>query len=167
MVVSLAAVLVIAVGLPVFAWWIAGRPYWSRLRPGAEPDPWRELVRRHGLSAREAARIATDVPRGVRLPDPRLRRAAVDWARSLIEQEQRVRLPRDPRARPAVVLAVVVGTATALGLLVADVASGEGADVPWVVVAIWVVVGVWDVRRRRGLRRTIELNAEPEPPDAR
>ena len=92
----------IAVGLPLLAWWVAGRPYWSRLRPGAEPDPGRDLVRRHGLSAGEAARIAADVPRGLRLPDPRLRRAAVDRARELLEQEQ-VRLPRNPRTRGLVV----------------------------------------------------------------
>lgn len=106
MTAPLVAVLVIAVGLPLLAWWVAGRPYWSRLRPGAEPDPWRDLVRRHGLSAGEAARIAADVPRGLRLPDPRLRRAAVDWARELLGQEQ-VRLPRNPRTRGLVVVVVI------------------------------------------------------------
>lgn len=106
MTAPLVAVLVIAVGLPLLAWWVAGRPYWSRLRPGAELDAWRDLVRRHGLSAGEAARIAADVPRGLRLPDPRLRRAAVDWARELLGQEQ-VRLPRNPRTRGLVVVVVI------------------------------------------------------------
>ena len=97
----------------------------------------------------------------MRLPDPRLRRAAVEWARELLEQEQ-VRLPRNPRTRGVVVLVVVWG-ATALGLLVSQLASGEGVDVPWGVVAVWLAIGVWDVRRRRVLRRTIELNDEPAP----
>ncbi|MGY1763784.1 hypothetical protein ACI79G_22220 [Geodermatophilus sp. SYSU D00779] len=160
MTTPLIAVLVIAVGLPLLAWWIARRPYWSRLRPGAEPDPWRDLVRRHGLSAGEAAMVAADVPRGLRLPDPRLRRAAVDWARELLAQEG-VRLPRDPRTRGVVAVLAAVWGAAALGLLVAQLASGEGVDVPWGVVAVWVVTGVWSVRRRRALRRTVELNDEP------
>ena len=83
MTAGILAVLVIAVGLPLLAVWTARRPHWSRLRWGAEPDPWRDLVRRHGLSAGEASRIAADVPRGRRLHEPRLRRAAVDWAREL------------------------------------------------------------------------------------
>jgi hypothetical protein len=156
----LVAVLVIAVGLPLLAWWVAGRPFWSRLRPGAEPDPWRDLVRRHGLSAGESARIAADVPRGLRLPDPRLRRAAVDWARELLGQEQ-VRLPRNPRTRGLVVVVVIGWAATALGLLVFHVVSGEAPDVNWFLVAMWLAVGVWGVRRRRALRRTVELDDEP------
>lgn len=160
MTAPLVAVLAIAVGLPLLAWWVAGRPYWSRLRPGAEPDPWRDLVRRHGLSAGEAARIAADVPRGLRLPDPRLRRAAVDWARVLLGQEQ-VRLPPNPWTRGLVVVVVIGWAATALGLLVSHVVSGEAPDVPWSTVVLGLAVGVWGVRRRRALRRTIELNDEP------
>ncbi len=109
----------IAVGHPLLAWWVARRPYWSRLR-----------------------------------------RAAVEWARELLAQE-RVRTPRDPRTRAVVVVLVVVWGATALGLLVARLTSGEGIDVPWGVVAVWVVVGIWGVRRRHGLRRTAELKDEP------
>jgi hypothetical protein len=160
----LIAVLVIAVGLPLLAWWVARRRYWSRLRPGAEPDPWRDLVRRHGLSAGEVARIAADVPRGLQLPDPRLRRAAVDWARHLLEQEQ-VRLPRNPRTRGVVILLVIVWATAVLGLLVLRIPSGRRWDVNWVTVAIWAAVIVWGVRRRRALRRTIALNDEPTSAD--
>ncbi|WP_448609250.1 hypothetical protein [Geodermatophilus sp. URMC 60] len=164
MTAPLIAVLVIAVGLPLLAWCVARRPYWSRLRPGAEPDPWRDLVRRHGLSPGEAARIAADVPRGVRLPDPRLRRAAAEWARDLLAQEQ-VRLPRNPRTRGVVVVLVVVWVAAALGLLVPRLTSGEGVGIPWGAVAVWGVIGVWHVRRRRALRRAVDVNDEPAAAD--
>lgn len=164
MTAGILAVLVIAVGLPLLAVWTARRPHWSRLRWGAEPDPWQDLVRRHGLSAGEAARIATDVPRGRRMAEPRLRRAAADWARELLQQEQ-VRLPRAPRTRRLVVVVVVLWVTTALGLLVFRIASGRGVDVNWVTVAFWLALGVWVVRRRRNLRRAVELNDEPAPPD--
>ena len=164
MTAPLIAVLVIAVGLPLLAWWVAGRPYWSRLRPGAEPDRWRDLVRRHGLSTEEAARIAADVPRGLRLPDPRLRRAAVDRARQLLEQEQ-VRLPRNPRTRGLLIALAICWTTAVLGHLVFRVVSGRPEDVNWVTVAFGAAAVAWGVRRRRALRRTIELNDEPTPAD--
>ena len=110
------------------------------------------------------ARIAADVPRGLQLPDPRLRRAAVDWARQLLEQEQ-VRLPRNPRTRGVVIVLVIVWATATLGLLVLRIASGRPWDVNWVTVGIWAAVIVWGVRRRRALRRTIELNDEPTSAD--
>ncbi|SDN85895.1 hypothetical protein [Geodermatophilus sp. DSM 45219] len=121
-------------------------------------------MRRHGLSAGEASRIATDVPRGRRMAEPRLRRAAVDWARELLRREQ-VRLPRDPRTRRVVVVVLVLWVTTALCLLAFRIASGRGVDVTWVTVAFWFAVGVWVVRRRRNLRRAVELNDEPVSPD--
>ncbi|WNV73966.1 hypothetical protein [Geodermatophilus sp. DSM 44513] len=162
MTLPLVVVLVVAVGLPLLAVWVARRPYWSRLRAGAEPDPWGDLVRRHGLSAGEASRIAEDVPRGRRLPDPRLRPVAVEWARELLRQEQ-LRLPRDPWRRRVVVAFLVVWLVTALGLVVPRVVSGEGVDVNWATVVIWSVVGIWAVRRRRALRRAVELNEGLDP----
>ncbi|WP_089306703.1 hypothetical protein [Geodermatophilus pulveris] len=114
MTVPLVAVLVLAVGLPLLAVWVARRPLRSRLRPDAEPDPWRDPVRRHGLSAGDASRIAEDVPRGRRLPDPRLRPVAAEWARELLERE-RPRLPRDPRTHGVVVVLLAVWLAVVLG----------------------------------------------------
>ena len=63
------------------------------------------------------------------LPDSRLRRAAVDWARELLGQEQ-VRLPRNPRTRGLVIVVVIGWAATALGLLVFPVVSGKRPTSP-------------------------------------
>ena len=85
---ALVVILVIAVGLPLVAWWIGGRRFWGGLRPGSETDPWGDLVRRHSLSAAEVARVATAVPRGRPLADPRLRPAAAELAAELLEQQR-------------------------------------------------------------------------------
>ena len=53
----------------------------------------------------------------------------------------------------------------ALGLLLFELASGEPADVHWFTVAFGLALGGWGVRRRRALRRAVELNDEPAPTD--
>jgi hypothetical protein len=152
-------------GLPLLAWWVARRRLWARLRPGAQSDPWREAVRRHGLSAGDAARLARDVPRGQEFDDPRLRRAAVDWGATLLKQET-PRLPRTTRGR----LALALGCLWAFGILaflVMRLVQGRPEDVNWVTVTICVLFGVWAARRRRGLRRTIALNSPADDPEPR
>jgi hypothetical protein len=146
----------LVLGVPLLAWWIGGRRVWSRLRPGAEPDPWRDAVRRHGLSPAEAARLAREVPRGCEFDDPRLRQAAVDWAGTLLEQE----LPRPRTAVGRVAVALVFLWALGvLGFLLHRLLMGRPEDVNWVSVAAYTLLGVWIVRRRRGLRRTVALNS--------
>jgi hypothetical protein len=54
--VALIAVVVIALGLPLLAWWLGDRRFWSRLRPGAEPDPWADAMRQFGLTRRKLHR---------------------------------------------------------------------------------------------------------------
>ncbi|MFW3171446.1 hypothetical protein [Geodermatophilus sp. CPCC 206100] len=164
MTAALIAALTIAVGLPLLAWWVGGRRFWGRLRGSAVPDPWRDLVQRHRLSAAEAARIATEVPRGRPLDEPRLRRAAVDWATRLLEQEA-VRGPRNPRTRRLVLAPVVCWASAVFAWLVHRVLSGRPEDVNWVSVAAWTLGAWWIVRRRRRLRRTIAVNAEPSTVD--
>jgi hypothetical protein len=55
--------------------------------------------------------------------------------------------------------------AAALGLLVPRLTSGEGVGTSWSAVAVWVVIGVWDGRRRRALRRAVDVNDEPAAAD--
>ena len=82
MLIGVLTVAVIAVGLPLFAWWVGGRRIWARLERTAQQNPYAELVRRHHLTATERAQVESDVAAGRRLDDPRLRAAAVDWAQT-------------------------------------------------------------------------------------
>lgn len=157
MVAGLTVVLIL-VGLPLLAWWVGGRGFWSRLRPGAEADPWRDLVQRHRLSPVDAPRVAHAVPRGLELAEPHLRAAAVDWAERLIEQET-VRWPRSAKGRMLAGLAVLWACGV-VGLLLHRLLTGRPEDVNWVTVAIAVGWGIWSVHRRRALRRAIEANRD-------
>jgi hypothetical protein len=121
-------------------------------------------VRRHGLSAGEASVIAADVPRGRCLSDPRLRPVAVEWAHELLEQE-RVRGPQNPRARQALLVLLICWAAAVLAWLFYRVVSGHPEDVNWVSVLLWAAALGYLVRRRRLLRRTMEVNAEPSSGD--
>jgi len=156
-------IVLILVGLPLLAWWVGGRSFWSRLRPAADRDAWRELVQRHGLSSSDAPRVAHAAPRGMALDEPRLRAAAVDWAGRLIEQET-VRWPMSRIGR------FLAGAAVAwflciCGFLLHRVLTGHPEDVNWGMVILYGGFAFWFRRRRRLLRRTIELN-EDEPATA-
>jgi Flp pilus assembly protein TadB len=157
---ALVAVSTIAVGLPLLAWWIGGRRFWSRLRGRADSDPWGDFVRRHRLSVAEAARIAAEVSRGRQLEDPRLRRAAVDWATRLLEQET-LRAPRNARTRRLLLALLTCWASAVFAWLLYRVLTGRPEDVNWVSLVLWTAAAVWIVRRRRRLRRSIVLNAEP------
>ncbi len=155
MIPGVTASVVSIVGLPLLASWPGGRRFWSRLRPGRGPDPWGDLVRGHGLTAGEAARVRTAVSRGQRLDDGRLRRAAADLAGSALSG---LRWRGSGRGRR--VLLVLVGLWLLLQVLTALVRGGPG-DVPWVTVVVLLggVVAVVVLRRR--LRRALELNGGP------
>jgi hypothetical protein len=150
-------VAVIAIGLPLLAFWVGARPFWSRLRPGREPDLWGDWMRRHRLSGREAEQVASAVARGQQVADQRLRAAAADLASITLDREA---WPRRPvvRGTVTVLLGLLVG-----GLLVsvaAAIVQGRPGDISWWNLMIWAFVGVWLVRRRRLLRRAIDLNSD-------
>ncbi|TQN42959.1 hypothetical protein FHU33_2378 [Blastococcus colisei] len=145
------------VGAPLLAWWLGGRTFWARLRPGRDPDPWGDVVRRHRLSAGEAARLGREVARGVRFDDERQRAAAVDLAGLLLGQG----LFPDGASRTQRVLVVVLvlWLTAVLARVVFLLVSGRPQDVNWVTVLIWAGAILWHRTRRRGLRRTIALNS--------
>lgn len=98
---AIIAVLTILLGLPLMAWWVSRRRVWSRLQAGADPDPWGDAMRRFGLTPGETAQVESAVTWGRRLDDERLRRAAVEWSRQLIEQAEARRRPtRDQDGSP-------------------------------------------------------------------
>ena len=156
-------IVLILVGLPLLAWWLGGRTFWSRLSPRAFSDPWRDLVTQHRLSAADASRVAHAVPRGMALAQPHLRVAAVDWARRLIEQET-LRWPRTLAGRVGAGL-VVLWACGVIGFLLYRVLTGRPGDVNWGTVIVYEDLAVWLRRRRRNLRRAIELNQD-EPATA-
>jgi hypothetical protein len=57
-------VLLIAVGLPLLFVWLSRRRFWDRPRRGFDVDLWGDWMRRHALSAAEAAQVSAGVPRG-------------------------------------------------------------------------------------------------------
>lgn len=108
--VVVAWVLVVALllALPALAWFIGGRKSWNRLTPEAEPDLYREMVRRHGLRPAEAAEVENAVTWGRELQDPRLRAAVVDWVQSSRPAPVRSPRPRWQRLLAMALLSVVV-----------------------------------------------------------
>ena len=83
-VIALVVVGLVLVGVPLLALAVSRWRGWSRLRPGAEDDPWVDLQRRHRISPLEMQR--TMLYLGVReqwprppIDDPVLRAVVVDW----------------------------------------------------------------------------------------
>jgi hypothetical protein len=157
---AIASVLLILVGLPLVAWWLGGRRFWSRLQPGRGADPWGDFVRRHRLSAAEQFQVQQAVGRGRALEDDRLRRAVVDLA-EVTSAQLRLSWTGGSRAQRVLLLLALLWVVLLVTNVVAALASSGFSDVPWFgIVSIVAVVGtpLW---QRRTLRRAIELNREP------
>jgi hypothetical protein len=90
--------------------------------------------------------------------DPRLRRAAVDRAGTLPEQE----LPRPRTAVGRVVVALLwLWARGVLGLLLHRLLLGRPEDVNWLSVAMDALLAVWIVRRRRGFAALSRSTVRP------
>jgi len=157
-VVAWVALAFLLVALPLAAWWLGGRRFWSRLTPGGEPDLYRELVRRHSLSPGEAAEVESAVSWGRELQDPRLRAAVVDWARSL-QADARERSGQHPRIRRVLVpLAVAAGLLVVAGVVHEVRQEGWSAVTDHVWALLWLVPMAW-LSPRPG--RAIKRNSGP------
>jgi hypothetical protein len=155
---AIIAVGVILLGLPLLAWWLGNRGFWSRLRPGADPDPWGDAMRRSGLTPQETAQVESAVTWGRRMEDERLRRAAVAWTRHLIEQAAARRRIRSQWGRAAVLLGLV--GVVAAWLVWTTLRDGE---FPWGVVVWWVLC--WSLTG--GPRRAVRVNSDSGSTDDR
>jgi hypothetical protein len=117
-------------------------------------------VRRHHLTATEAAQVVSAVKAGGELEDARMRAAAVELAELTLEQV----LPswhEASVARRVVIAVTAVWVALVLvGAVFVAAFQGPG-EVPWLNgVLVLVIVGATFVQSRK-LRRTIELNSSP------
>jgi protein-S-isoprenylcysteine O-methyltransferase Ste14 len=157
---ALITIVAIAVGLPLLAWWVGGRSFWDRLKPGAGHDDWYAFVREHRLTVNEAAEVSSAVARGQALEDPRLRRLAVARAESALARQ----FPTKRRAR-WILGALLVAYAVLL-VAASTIAGMEGhpAKVPWSSIALVVIFSIGGYVQRRNLRRALARNTdEPEP----
>ena len=154
MTVAWIALAVLLVGVPLLAWWLGGRPFWNRLRPGSERDVYREVVRRHALRPAEAVEVEAAVSWGRELKDPRLRAAVVDWAQTLLADAHE-RSARHPRVRRvAIPVLVVAGLLAVAGVVHEVLAEGWGALGDHVWALLWIVAATWaSPCPRRAIRR--------------
>ena len=163
MTAAVVSIVLLLVGLPLLAFWLGGRRSWGRLRPGAEPDLYRELVRRHGLGPTEAAQVEGAATWGRELSDPRLRAAVVDWASSTREAVRAARRRHPRRRRVWLLVWLVVVVVAVVGSARRVVEDGWAAALsPLAGAAVWwVLLAVPAWRALTGPRRAIELNDGP------
>ena len=153
-------VLLLLLGLPLLAWWVGGRRFWNRLRPGRGADPWGDFVRRHRLSASEQFQVQAAVGGGRAVEGERLRRAVVELAE---ESSARLRLSGAgaSRGQRVFVLMGVVWLVLLVTNVVFSVATGGWSELPWGPLLVLAGGAALAVRQRRTLRRAIELNRDP------
>lgn len=162
MTVAWIALALLLVALPVGAWWVGGRRFWSRLTPRREPDPYRELVRRHALTPSEAATVEGAVTWGRAVQDPRLRAAVADRGQSL-QADAGERRAQHSRLRRVFLALVVAAVALAVAGLVREVLhEGWSALGDHVWTLLWVLLSGWFCR---GPGRAIARNSGPPSTD--
>jgi hypothetical protein len=150
-------VVLIAVGLPLLAFWVGGRRFWNRTHAIQTGDLYRRMVREHALRPAEIAQVEGALTWGRELQDERLRAAVVDWARELQRAAAERRHRHPTRRRILLGLLLVWGTG-ALVLAAVQIAHGDlGALVTAVGYAVLVGWPGW--LAVRGPRRAIERNS--------
>lgn len=148
------AVGVVLVGLPLLAWWVGGRPGWSRLTRTAPRNRHAEFIRRHRLRTAEIVQVQEAVRQGHELSDPRLRAAVVEQAQHLVA-------PAPSRARRWLVGLFVVWLALVSAHLVFLLVQGRWGDVNWFSLVWWLIAGSWALKTRAAARRAVRLNSGP------
>jgi hypothetical protein len=153
----------VAVGLPLLAWWVARRRFWTTHRARTDRDPWTAILLAHRLDPVEMREVAAAIGWGSRLPEPHLRRAVADWAgRDLRRIEEDRRHPSAFRRRA--VVTALGGALLVLGVLAFRfVAGSSGAgDITVLVVLTTLVVGglVAEPLEQARLRRVIRRNTD-------
>lgn len=154
-------VLVIAVGLPLLAWWVGSRPRWSREHAATMDAQAAQsaLVRRHELSRDERAIVEKAATWGTAVPDTRLRSAVVEWAQLAQDAEA-----SRPPLRSWLVL-LVVGWGTVLAAVVVFAVVGDDwGGVNWSSLLQWAAFAWFVHLRRRGPARAIARNSTPVTP---
>jgi hypothetical protein len=153
----------VAVGLPLLAWWVARRRFWTTHRARTDRDPWTAILQAHRLDPVEMREVAAAVGWGSRLPEPHLRRAATDWANHdlrTIEQDR-----QHPAAfRRRAVVTALGGALLVLGVLAFRFVAGSSAagDLTVLTVLATLVIGglVAEPLEQARLRRVIRRNTD-------
>ena len=156
-------IVLILVGLPLLAWWVGGRAFWSRPRPGGDEDLHRAIVLRHGLRPAEIPQVEGALTWGRQLDEPRLRAAVVDWGREMQRQAAERRAQRSRAGRVALGLLFLWLVFLLIGAVVAVVEQRWGDLVRGLFFVAALVLP--PLVFRRNLRRAVELNQD-EPATA-
>ncbi len=158
---ALVLLLLVALALPLLAWSLAGRRFWSDLRGPAGRDLRAEVTARHRLSPADADTVQQAVTRGRPVPDPRLRPATADWAGAtlaVVDDQHALHARRDTAA--AVVLAVAMLCVLA-GVVLALTADAGPLSYLVLLLAAGAVanVALLPLLVRRNLRRAVAANS--------
>jgi hypothetical protein len=156
-------IVLILVGLPLLAWWVGGREFWSRPRPGVDADLHRTIVQRHGLRPAEIPQIEGALMWGRQLAEPRLRAAVVDWGQEMQRQAAERRAHRSLAGRVALGLLFLWLVFLLIGAVVAVVDQRWGDLVRGLIFVAALVLP--PLIFRRNLRVAVERNQD-EPATA-
>jgi 4-amino-4-deoxy-L-arabinose transferase-like glycosyltransferase len=151
-------IVLILVGLPLLAWWVGGRAFWSRPRPSVDADLHRTIVQRHRLRPAEIPQIEGALTRGRELTDPRLRAAVVDWGQELERLAAEQRVHRSRAGRVALGLMFLWVVFLLIGAVMAVVEQRWGDLVRGLVFVAALVLP--PLVFRRNLRRAVERNQD-------